>query len=803
MMCLALTACKSSEQRAEEAYQRGLELIEAGDEARARVEFRNAVRLTSTHMGAHMALGQLNLRDGSLRPAFRSYRSVAEQDPDNLEANIALAQISFLSQRWEEFDRYGDRAMALAPDNPDVKIVALAKRYRQAALDEDTSTRPVMLAEAETLAEGAPENRVLRRLLIDGYLNESKFEEGLATIDKAIEANPRRREFYDLKIRVLARLGDNSGIEKTLRRLVEVFPKENSDRANLLRYLIARGQIDEAESFLRTEIENADTDEDRANAVIDLVRFLNGRRGADIALAELDTRLAEDPDNGTLKALRATINFDSGNRETAIAELEALLSGEEATDIPTEERQRYSVALASMLSQTGNEVGARRLVEEILEQDPNEVGALKMRAQWLISEDDTNGAISALRTALAASPRDADAMTLMSRAYRRAGNTDLMLNFLSLAVEASGNAPEESLRYANALLADDKVDQAESTLITALRLQPNNPSLLSRLGRVYLQQDDRARARQVIDALKRINDDPAAQTDADAIELELISREQGAEQALDYLTTMSETHSENARIKLALIRGLLESGQTEEALSYVDELVTEDPDNMQFAYFKALTLSALRDFGGAETVLQEMVAEIPQSPLAWLQLARIRAATGGRAAVGQTIDEGLSHMPQSPDLLWAKASFLEQSGDIDGSIGIYEQLYETNSNSLVIANNLASMLATYRNDAESLERARVIARRLKGAETPALQDTYGWILYRSGEIQEAVPYLEAAARALVADPNVQVHLGLAYAALGRTDEAGVQLVRAREVAGPAAGPQILEKIAELEATLAQ
>ena len=64
-----------------------------------------------------------------------------------------------------------------------------------------------------------------------------------------------------------------------------------------------------------------------------------------------------------------------------------------------------------------------------------------------------------------------------------------------------------------------------------------------------------------------------------------------------------------------------------------------------------------------------------------------------------------------------------------------------------------------------------------------MQDTYGWIAFRRGEHEEALRYLEPAARGLPDDPVVQYHLGMAYAALGRRDEAVAQLTRALEIAG--------------------
>jgi Flp pilus assembly protein TadD len=132
---------------------------------------------------------------------------------------------------------------------------------------------------------------------------------------------------------------------------------------------------------------------------------------------------------------------------------------------------------------------------------------------------------------------------------------------------------------------------------------------------------------------------------------------------------------------------------------------------------------------------------------------------------------------------------LEQAGDIDGAIEIYEGLYTLDSSNVVVANNLASLLATHRDDAASLDRAFRIARRLRGVDVPAFQDTYGWIVYRRGDYAEALDYLRPAALGLPGDPLVHYHLGKALYEQGRTEEAVQAFTHALDIAGDNPLPQ--------------
>jgi tetratricopeptide (TPR) repeat protein len=138
------------------------------------------------------------------------------------------------------------------------------------------------------------------------------------------------------------------------------------------------------------------------------------------------------------------------------------------------------------------------------------------------------------------------------------------------------------------------------------------------------------------------------------------------------------------------------------------------------------------------------------------------------------LDEALTALPDSDELLQFKAGFLEQRLDAEGAIAIYQKLYARDSSNQILANNLASMLSSYRQDPESLDQAYNVARRLRGTNIPAFADTYGWIIHLRGNPTEALPYLEMAAQGLTQDPMVQFHLAEVYKALNRPEDARAQ-----------------------------
>lgn len=781
ILCATLAACDSPEEKAQAHYESGLALLEEGDLVRARLEFRNALQEVNTHLEARLELARLNVREGITRQAYTEYLRVVEQDPENLEGLIVVSEMAVNRQDWDVFERYSSRALALAPDDPTVQVIEKATRYRNAVIAEDPQARRVVLGEVETLYAEKPESTILRDILLDGYLRDQDFARALVQIEAIIEREPDNLEHHTLKLQILSSMQDVEGVEAELGRMVERFPNDVNIQSNYLRFLVAQGKTDEAEAFLRELAAQAETASDREAQQTALVQFVLQTRGVEAALEELTRALETNPDSITLVTAKASLDFDIGRTEQAMQDLQNIIENA-AESATVEQLMNAKVTLARMLQRDGNEVGARRQVEEILETDASNVAALKMQAAWMIGDDAISDAITALRTALGESPQDTDAMLLMAAAYERNGNTALQLDFLSLAAEASNNAPNTALRYAEALAQDDRLTQAEGALIAALRIQPRNTDILSALGQLYVAMDDMSRLRDVISTLENI-DTETSRPQAANFRLQLLQAEAGLDEAIGYLEELAESEDSDAA-RLALIRGHLVNGDTDAALALVEKLLAEDPENPAYLHSKSLTLAAAQDFDGAISEMTALLDKNPDATQVWLQLARLQDLSGDNAAAVQTIDDALEANPDSGNILWAKASALEREGNTEEAIAIYERLYADNSNSVVIANNLASMLTTYRRDEDSLARAEVVSRRLRGTEIPAMQDTYGWILHRTGQSEEALSYLESAAAALTEDPAVQYHLAVVYHALGRTEEAKDQIRIAVEKLNP-------------------
>ncbi|MEM1163574.1 MAG: tetratricopeptide repeat protein, partial [Pseudomonadota bacterium] len=604
IVVLGLAACQSAEERAEEHYQSALALLEEGDLARATVEFRNVFELNGTHVEARRAYAAAIREAGRTQEAYSQFLRLVEQRPDDVDGRIALTEMAIDAQNWDQARTHGSRAVTIAADDPRLPPIEATLSYLDAVEAEDAEARQDASQSAADALADDPDNLGLRQILIDNALRNNDSDVALEQIAAALEIDPDNRSLYDARLTILAENGDVEAIEAQLLDMVTRFPADGTLTATLLRFYVSRGELDAAEAFLRDRIAvSAPGDNDLRMA---LVQFVLQRDGAEAALDELDTFIetaaAETSEDGSptdaivFRILRAGIRFDTGARAEAIAELQGLIDADEG---PRAELNDARVALARMLSVDGNPVGGRRLVGEVLESDPAHVEALKLEAGWFIDEDRPDAAIARLRTALEEAPDDVAAMTLMARAHERNGSRDLMRDFLALAYETSGFAPDETLRYVRILTSEERYLPAEEALIAALRIAPDTPALLEELGRLYISMEDWPRAEHVENTLRRIEGMGRL---ADDLRVQRLAASGDMDDAIVFLEQLaSQGDDQDLGADVAVIRARLASGDIEGATAYLEERLAETPDNFTLRFVQASIWSGTGRYEEAAT----------------------------------------------------------------------------------------------------------------------------------------------------------------------------------------------------------
>lgn len=775
----ALTGCKSREERAEGHYQSALALLEDGDTDRALIELRNVFDNDGRHRKARRLYADLVLERGNVQEAYGQYLRLVEQYPDAVEVRRQLAEIALDLGNWADVRRHGMAAFELAPEVPAHQALSVIIAYQDARQSQNEVAAGQAVAEAGALLQAHPDLPTALRLLVDWHATSPDPARALPYLDRLLALHPDARSLHMARLGILQQTGADGEAGAQLHRMYERFPEDEGIVDLMIRWYRSRNDYETLEAFLRERAGPADA---AAEGHMAVVALLLQTRGEAAALAELE-RLEQAnaaTDAGRRYALQqALLRFQSADRAAAMAEAERIIGTAEAPDLVNEAR----MSLSRMKSASGDQDGARRLVAEVLESDPGNVQGLSARAAWHIREDKLSEAVSGLRHALDQDPRNADTLILLAEAQQKRGNVELAEQRLAQAVAITSAAPREALIYARFQIARDQLAAADRVLTDSFGAS-GNLDVARLLGQVLLRRGDFEGARGILDRLAN-SQNPSAAPLARSLQAALLFNQNRLDEGFAFLRSTAGDDGEDSELITALqiLRVQMMTGRLGDARAQIASMQDQFPGNLALRLLEG-NLYALE--GRPDEAVRVYRALLEENPDHLIVLQRLYAAlreTGRGEAARDLLDAALARQPEAGALLMLRAVELEEELRGEEAIAIYEELYEADPDSLVVANNLASMLATHRNSPEDIKRAYAIAQRLNGTAIPAMLDTLGWVQYLNGETEAAVLNLQAAARGLPGNPTVAFNLAHAYAQAGRDADARAELNRGFNLAG--------------------
>ncbi len=767
LLVVTVAACDSAEERVAGHYESGQALVEQGDDTRALLEFRNALRIDNGHVPTRFAFAQLHEREGNFQAALGHYAFIVENVSDHGPARTRMARILLAAGELERAGELIDEALAIDPDDALALAVSAAKALREGRVED-------AIADAERALSIDPGIDEARFVLVAERSRAGDPQGALRVADDFLADTPEDRALNLLKLQILQTMGDQDAVLAHLRALVDLYDGAPEFRRALAQFHIARNDMEAAEAQIRASADHPDTG---FEAVVELVRFINATRGADAAREELTARIdaAEDEETRFPMALaRAELDYAAGRRDDARAALEGLVESVE----DDENRRSAQLRLAQIALRESRFAEAVSMAEAVLEADDANPDALAIRAAVAIEDLRPGDAIPDLRAALDSAPQNVQLMLLEAQAHQLNGSAGLAGERLAQATRVSDYAPDVTLRYAAFLRGRGDVTAAESVLSEAARRNPSNRDVLTQLAELRLQLQDWIGADEVAEQLRALDGEAAAQIAAASL-----SGQGRAEDGIRLLESLvSGGVGDSDRAFASLVATYVRAGRTQDAINTVDAVLEREPDNVRALLLRAELHLLANEPDDAVATLRRVMDVAPANPIGYLAASRFALSQDRFDEAEAIIRDGLEKVENDATLRFILANIAERKKDFDAAIEEYARLYEMNPNSQVLANNYASLLAEFREaDPEAMETARRVAQRLRDAVQPHFQDTYGWITFLDGRVEEALRHLTPAAEALPNNPLVRYHLGRALADAGQVEEARAELEASLEL----------------------
>jgi tetratricopeptide (TPR) repeat protein len=260
----------------------------------------------------------------------------------------------------------------------------------------------------------------------------------------------------------------------------------------------------------------------------------------------------------------------------------------------------------------------------------------------------------------------------------------------------------------------------------------------------------------------------------------------------------------------------LEARKYPEAVAVFQE-AADDPDLSEsrpvFLFLMSQPLELTGDTKGALEAIAAAQEAVPNNPLFLYQEAWVYYHS-------RQFDEAIERMekliadfpsPQPPvrpvirRAQYSLSNIYVLKGDVPKGEAILEEIYADDPDDTSVNNDLGYL---YADQGKNLEQAEAMIRKALAAEPEngAYLDSLGWVLFKRGKYDEALPYLEKAVKNSpgAGDETLWEHLGEALDHVGKRPQALEALKKALEFAEKAAYPdkklmeRVKERIAEIE-----
>jgi putative PEP-CTERM system TPR-repeat lipoprotein len=544
-----------------------------------------------------------------------------------------------------------------------------------------------------------------------------------------------------------------------------------------------KGETADAERLFRQAVA---AEPDAAEPHVALALFHAG--GRDLAAAEQE-----------FKAAAAVAGYES---EAPIVLAQFYLAGnrvEEAKRILTDvvAKTSDSVAAWRLLGSIAFDQGAleesEKAVAMTLRFAPYDMGALIIQGELQLARKRTAEAIETFQGILKANAKYAPALFHLGRAYLQAGNLNDARTALAAATAVAPNYDEAVVLQASLHNQAGEYDQAIRDLERVISRSPRIAQAYDLIGLAYLGKKDPDQAEPWLRKLRAL--DP--QNPRAALLLGVALRGQGKVQEavsqleaalaidsayLDPLDQLARIEFDAHRPAAAVERverqiGLLSAPSARHQLLLGDvQQRAGHNEQAEAAYARAIELD-------------------PRLTDGYARLAKLYAATG-------RYDEAIAKYaklseadPKDPRPLMIIGHLREKMGNPAEAARAYEKLLEMDPQFAPAANNAACIYAL---QPGGEEKAWQLAQRAHdlAPHDPYVADTYGWLLFRRGELQPALMSLLDSAAKLPDSPDVQYHLGMIYHRLGQEAEARKALGKALELSPSFSGVEEARRILE-------
>lgn len=496
---------------------RGNRLLEAGDSARARLAFKNAVQRDPANVDAQLGLGRCAQELGLATEARQALERAVALDPANLDAHYRLARMAADSDEPEVTLEHAAAIVAIAPDQVEAHLLLSAAHLSLRQMQEaeaaaqtaaelaPTDKEPILAQAAVRLANGnldGAESLYRKGLDLDPDLVEAKIglakvhrmvgdtDAAMAHMQACMEMEPDNPEVITELAELHVARRELAAAIRLYERLTGRLPGNANARVRLAELFLVSGRIDEGYQTATALLEEHPSSLGGHLILAELFRRLKLP-----SLAEEHCRraLVYSPGNIPANKMLARVLMRKAEHEKAAQTLATL-----ARALPNDFESQLNLGIC--LEALGQfDKAAEAYQDAAARNAESHLAHFRLGRLLAIAQGEHEAGIRYLRRALESAPENADVLNSLALALLQSEqgyDEALALARQAHEQEAENSIIQDTLGWA--LFHQRDYDEASAMFRTSLEAAPNNPMTLYHLGAALAAKGELQDARRAL-----------------------------------------------------------------------------------------------------------------------------------------------------------------------------------------------------------------------------------------------------------------------------------------------------------------